>query len=568
MRFLPLAEVAGSVRGSPPGGQAQQGFDLLQSGVSLASPGRVQSLLNAAWASMQAGRAQRSKRIRRTLRRSWTYGGGKKTAAKVGIGVAFGAVFVGVSIATAGAGAPVVAGLAVGAWAVGQATDAGFAKLSGRRYRGLKRTANWVNDYRTTNSQEQQDNAMILNERAHKTIRRSFEHLRRAVRKWEAARPAVTDFRNSATCHDAMAVALSTFSVSHHLDKARNYAYPSMFMCRLLLNAVAEWRTAWLQAEPKLEQAAGDVIDRHGQCGSPCYASDTIPQVVAARRPGAPTLWTDAEIQDRRDRLDEMEKLLDSSGVVPPPPPAPGARDAQVRGSLMFKDAAARYHIQHKTLKVKVKHGIQSMWARKTKGERKAFVVGQVLKGGVAAAGGAIGGTADLDAWTEPLIEAGFQAFDYAAGQATDGATADRPDQQLMDEDSIKHHEQASLAAAETQNHIQKAAVHVQEMIRLKEAIESGGDAQSCEEAVQQAREIFKVLHHIGKTQMYLDPAINLTELLCQSIADGMDHFRRAQNQAWAAAAAVAGKTKHADCAAVCYGPRDGLPAQPARPLR
>lgn len=79
---------------------------------------------------------------------------------------------------------------------------------------------------------------------------------------------------------------------------------------------------------------------------------------------------------------------------------------------------------------------------------------------------------------------------------------------------------------------------------------------------------MFKVLHHLGKIQLYLEQAIDITELLVKTTTDAQANFKRAQNQDWDAAVKVAGRTNHSACGNVCYGPKDNMPSELARRLR
>ena len=87
---------------------------------------------------MMQGRASKGGKLARSARRSWNYGGGKKTVIKVGVGLGVATGFAALGVATHGVGIPIIVGLAAGGLAVGKLSDTAFAKLWGRQYTGAK----------------------------------------------------------------------------------------------------------------------------------------------------------------------------------------------------------------------------------------------------------------------------------------------------------------------------------------------------------------------------------------------------------------------------------------------
>ena len=94
---------------------------------------KFQELERDARAELQQNREGTFGQAARSISRSWEYGEGKKTALKVSAGLAVSGVAIGVGAATMGIGTPIVIGLALGAFAIGQMTDLAFAKLWGRQ---------------------------------------------------------------------------------------------------------------------------------------------------------------------------------------------------------------------------------------------------------------------------------------------------------------------------------------------------------------------------------------------------------------------------------------------------
>lgn len=534
----------------------------------MADAQRVEMLLGAAYTSMLEARGNRAKKIRRSLRRSWQYGGGKKKVAKLAVGAAFGAIFVGVSAATAGAGAPVIAALAIGGFMVGQMSDVGFAKLSGRKYRGKQKTQNWMDKYRSMNSEEQTENLQVTQERAHKTIRRAFEHYRRAVRKARAAQEAAQAAATDQTCDAAAEMVLSTLHVSHHFDKARTYEFPALFLCQTLLQTYKTYLRVWQTGEPNLRARAAEILDGHAQdtaCESdPCFAVEPVQQGAALPHP---TFWDATVIARKENELKELDDELTMAGFAPGAPAPPGARDAVQRAHALFQDAGKKYHVEHKSLRVKMKHGITNMWARKTSGERKAFVASKVVAAGLAAGGGGVsGGTASLDLpkFFDPLLEVGFEATQEAVDQIVDRATED---EELGGQSDIEHHKDAARAGAEGQSTIQKAAVHLFEIMKIMDALKTSEKATDCASAVERAREIYKIEHHLGKTQKYLGDSIAKVLMLGNDLKAKVDASKAANEQVFQLALRIVGRTSHGNCGKVCYGPANGQAFMPARRL-
>lgn len=537
----------------------------------MADRARIRWMTQTAYQSMEAGRDSRAKKIRRSMRRSWQYGGGKKTAAKIAVGAAFGAVFVGVSVATAGAGAPVVAALAVGGFMVGQMSDAGFAKLSGRKYRGAKKTNSWMEKYRQMNEEEQKESLHSLDERAHKTIRRAFEHFRRGIRKAQAFTTAANQANADRTCDAASEMVLSALHASHHFDKARLYAFPAFFLCELLLRTYGEYLQLWRRSEAGVLTRVGELLDEHNgnACeSSVCFAVAPVQPIGVAR----PSLWDQGKIDELTNKVQKLDDKLTAAGFAPAPPAPSGARAAVDRAHQLFMHAGTKYHRERRRLRVKMKHGVTTMWARKTTGERRAFVGSRVVSAGLAAAGGGVGGAGlaaesaghAFPAWVDPITELTSQVTENVLGQGIDAATADGD---APDAGDIAHHKEGTAVGAASQENLKKAAVHLYEIVKLVEQLKSSEKATDCDSALARLREAYKIEHHLAKTQTYLEASIKQADFLGTKLAEQTDQFKQAHDAAFALAVRIVGRTNHADCGSVCYGPKGQLLTMPARPL-
>lgn len=517
----------------------------------------------SALASMQAGRDSKLKKVRRSVRRSMTYGGGKKKAAKIAIGVGFGAIFVGISVATAGVATPaLIAGLAVGSWAVGQMTDAGFAKLGGRKYRGGRATNEWVEKYTMPDNAEK---AKALEERAHKTVRRTFEHYRRSIDKAKDARSLMMSLSGATgTCDEAADVAMSLMSLTRHLEKARIYAYPGLFLAEWVLEAFRVYANKW---NGEGTQAVMEQVDARikafmeGHQGDPCSEDgfcfvESKGQHPDNRAPSAqplPPLWTTAQMDQAKDRIDEARDRLDLSAVCAPPASHHNAT------RLLYQDAGAKYERRRTGARgaaIKTKHGITSVWARKTHTEKKSYAVSQTVGAGLSAGSAGIGGALfanniNLAAGWEFLIEGGFQVVGNLGNEAIDrNVEATDASQQTIDRQ--KH---GSAIAAEAQDYLRKAAVHIWEAQKIVEALGSSQDAdiKTCDDIVARLRELYKVRHHLTKAQAYLGEGIAFVVLLATKLAEKIEISNNIHRVAFTQIDMVMRRGDHSKCGKVCY---------------
>lgn len=520
---------------------------------AMADQNQIDKIMGIAYNMMLSRREGRAGGAARSIRRSFEFGTGKKTAAKIGIGVAFGALAVGLSFASFGTAAPFIAAVAVGAFATGQLTNVGFAKLSGRKYRGVQRTNSWIEQYRNG----QDDHAEELkstNERAHKTIRRAFEHYRRGVRKATKLKESYLSAMDQPTCDAAADMVTRMFSVSHHWDKSRIYLVPALFLSQALLAAYEEMLQLFERSEAGMQTTLGELLDRHGP--APCDDVWCVATRNDLGQPGArPALrWDQAHIQSIRDRLDQHEDRILSAGFASRPPAVDGT--VEIRTQQLFLDAGRAYSANRKRLGVRMSHGIKNVFARKTRSERISFGAGLGLSAVTAAAGGSVSGATagmNMPAFFSPLVELGFQVTENSSGEVIDAAAgmADRNTGTTQ----IAHQREGTRTAADAQDVLQKAAEHMQEILKVGDLLQEAGRVgdRDCPAVIERLRTFYKIHHHLGKVEDYLGTGIDRIEVLATALAQKMDRFVPAHDRIWAETARIIATADHTQCAEVCY---------------
>ncbi|HET7131076.1 MAG TPA: hypothetical protein VFJ95_02455, partial [Gammaproteobacteria bacterium] len=268
----------------------------------------AQKLLADAWHEMI--RSKSTGGFGRRIRRGWKYGEGKEIVGKTAAGVAVGAVFVGVSIATAGAATPVVIAIAAGAFAAGQVPGAAASIIKNRKgLHGITNTANWVSNMASADPDSHREHVKKLDMAAHKTLRRAYEHYRTALRKSsesEKVRARLTATKD-VPCADVFELIQKTLSVSHHLYKARLYIEPAIYLQRVLLVALREWIADWARHEKALAalvtQALGPNGIDHGTCGKDCYRNAAAVKGGTAQ---LAALLTDADLDVYDKQLEDL----------------------------------------------------------------------------------------------------------------------------------------------------------------------------------------------------------------------------------------------------------------------
>lgn len=523
----------------------------------MADQKRIDALLNQAFLEMSQARADKHKGRMRAIRRGWQYGGGKKKAAKIGIGLAIGGVVLAVSLGTGGAGLPLIAGLAAGAFAASQLSDAGFAKLAGRQYRGAQRTTSWIDEYRAMNAAAQRDAVKTLDERAHKTVRRAFQHYRKASSKAVNAKSAFDVVKGQdATCEDLANLVCSTLSVSHHLDKARLYAHPSIFMCELLLKIYDDERVQWEAIAKALPGAVDSHIDSHQgkSCGvSECFA-------VGAARVGWPAdhpeIWSQPDVQHLNKKLAELESLLGDAPTSTPP----NRRLQQTRE--LWNDAKTKYEQRDFVV---IKHAISNAWSRKTTKEKVTYGIGKGVSVGLAGTGAGMGGGLDAvgadTGFFDILVELGFQSLEFGAGEVTDAAMGDdntqgagdllkphrkwKPPTQDLDRQSVR-----ARVAASAQDEMRKAAIHLYEIHKIKVGLNDLADeGDDCDVTVEKIRELYKIEHHLAKTQEYLHETALMLNQFVRLLANKIKACNKLEKSVWKECDRVIGGSNHGACA-------------------
>ena len=520
----------------------------------MADPTRVKMMMDLAYGVMKGRRLTGG--AARAVRRSWEFGSGKKTAAKLAVGLGIGAVAVGVSLATAGAGAPIIAAIAGGAFLAGQASNAGFCKLSGRQHRGVQRTNSWIQQHLDTNQSSQRDDLAATNERAHKTIRRAFEHYRRGVRKAAAMRTAVVEAAQGATCDHGVSAATSTFSAAHHFNKARVYATPGLFLCQILLDTYMDMLSLYSRSLPGMTSKVGDLLEAHN--GSSCESDICfLERDLVQGRHDHSERWQENALQDKMsaaaDKAETLNAIQDqlmatAASILPAPD---GNMPAHSRTRMLFQHAGRQYHVQRKRIGVRMRHGVRNVFARKTKGERVAVAVNTGAGVVIAGAGVGLSMHVDLAPALDALCELGFQAVETAAGEGIDRATADGD----ADQRGIDHGDAGTKAGAASQSALQKAAEHMLEIIKVERDLNESAKATDCDSAFERLRKFFKIEHHLGKADENLAEAIGYLEMLSVALTAKQENFVTAQNGVFVLVRDIVSQPDHSGCEGACYDP-------------
>ena len=558
---------------------------------------QARALINFAWKELEKDRKGFFKGKARAFRRGWKYGEGKKTAKKVGIGVGVAVAFTVVGAATAGAGVAtvaVVAALAVGGYAAGQAASGSLAVLGSKSNRGLPSVTGWLNSEQAATTAFNLESARALDERAYSLTRRAYEHYRTAYRKARDIATTATGLRKQnpaqIDCGQVLEMVTAMLSISHHLLKARLYLEPTIHFQRVLLSALDDWRTRWDLWYHDMREVINDAMKRDaadspGGCGPNCF------QKKGADRhkfEGAEELWGAKTIAGHDKRLATLFVKL---------APAPRARpnlnvhgDALTRASRMFGDVKRWHDANREALGLRMRHWISNTFARKTKGEVTAFALSQTAAVAITASSGSsamvqavadaaapavISQTLDqvIKAFTELGKGVGQNMGETAGGIVGDqlaGIVGDRVAFKGDPEDADLNVGRDSAAAA-TENrdlirkaaqHIYKANEHADALFVLQNTIIDG-----CEHAVETAEHVLVVYHHLSKAQRYLEESLNLTFALGNVVGALQDRMDDSTIACWQWAAARVAHGDHRVCDFYCYGPSRENRATPAFPL-
>lgn len=489
----------------------------------------IRKLKKRAMDEMLAGRDNTLGEAARVAERSWKYGEGKKTATKVAVGTTVGVAIAGIGAATHGAGIPVIIGLAIGGFTVGQMSDMAFAKAWGRQYTGGKRTQEWLNHPQVIDTFGK---SKLLEERAHKTVRRAFQHFRTAC---ENARNLHLVLRSPQTCDQAFDMMSELLGVKRHLDKARLYIFPAMFLAHHVLDYYDQSWKQWSGKDDKAANASWHpqkfcvISTNPDEC---VYTGHARPAQSAQAKPLPGIPWNPGtfNVHDESHLLDDLATRLGTDPVLRLPYPGQFRPGVQ----RMF-DAAEQEYNENRTV-TKLKHGVTNPLLRKTTGEQTAL---GVKKGAsVLLAGGSIGAHIHADeafGALAMLIDAAFSSPDLLIEEGVEGIGNDvqpqRPDIELQRE--------GAKAGAEAQEGLRKAAVHLWEtgnvMGRISEVNNGGYDftGTSCKEAVEYLRQVYKIQHHLLKTQKYLTETIEQITDLAERIDKGLTALTNVSNIAF-----------------------------------
>jgi hypothetical protein len=454
-------------------------------------------LKHAAMEQMTERRAGTGKAINRSIRRSWEYGEGKKTAVKVGGSLAIAGIFGAVGAATHGVGLPIVIGLAAGGLVVGKLSDTAFAKVWGRQYIGGGRTREWVQEFQAPSDMGE---AKLLEERAHKTIRRAYQHYRTGFAKAEAL-PAGAILTS---CDQCVAALVKALGAKHHLDKARLYLHPALFLAEALM--IAHYGR-WNDFKDHEEVVCNAEWHSNHRCEGKCFMtlSKTFPPALVKEH-----LWTQGDIERQARKLEDARRTIETDPTIQGSGPSQGY-NKEIR--WLYEDAMAIYGNRQLA---KLKHGVTNMWDRKTKGEQKAFAAKQGASIGLAALGGGIHGHYDevLDG-AAILLDAGLTALDTSSAEGIESL-----DRGPTRPTNLAKHKDGSQIASESQEAMRKAAIHLFEINTICGEVEkaNGNRIGDCEGALDYLSEIFRIQHHLSKTEHYLTETIHtvteLTELV------------------------------------------------------
>jgi hypothetical protein len=466
------------------------------------SKNRVEDLKRYALNQMNAGRDDLLKQVSRSIERGWDYGEGKKTAAKVAVGATVGAGVAAIGVVTHGAGIPVIAGLAVGGFVVGNMSDTAFAKLWGRNYTGGAASREWMGNNPKIDSGGQ---AKLMEERAHKTVRRAFQHYRTACEKMKAVKKLCIVAPQS--CDQASEAVTALLEVKRHLDKARMYVYPSIFLSGHVLEYYEKTWTKWSGKDDDDVRGAWHP-DKNCGC-SRCYFTQN-PNLVAH----VPAPWDQGNfnLAKMKSEIATAKKQMEIDPTLGAPIPnniGKGTRD-------LFLDAQYAY-TYHRGMGVKMAHSFTNQWARKT--NREKVIVGAKQVVSAALAGGSAGAHVHADELLNALavfIDGAFTSFGLVFGEGSEDVT-------LGSAPANGHIESQAYGSAmgeESQEQLRKSATHLWEAGKVIGRIwseNSNSDdfkGTTCDQAVEYERQVYKIRHHLVETRCYLEETIELvTEL-------------------------------------------------------
>jgi hypothetical protein len=479
-------------------------------------PYGARALVTKAYKEMTEGRESTPDIAIRGARYEWDYRGGKKTALKFGVGLTIGAGVVSVGVATHGAGIPVVIGLAAGSLALGVATDTAFAKLWDRDKRGGKKTQNWLQSYTQPKTAW---GTKEVEERAHKTVRRAFQHYLTAwLKAQQVIERLVRNPQEIGSCRQGVDEVTEMLSIVHHLEKARLYIHPAVYLSVALLDAYDTFR-AYYEYKERIayqERWHTDMV----RCNSnTCYMQDFANTDINFWIP----LWKSEQREDIKGKLrsarakiylkaeSSLVELTDSWS----PDPNPVVQNKLRVVKELFRYARDNYD---RNIGTKISHGISNDWERKTDKERMIFLAEHTIDLGLRA------GTAGLAGGAEALLHGFAPLADLTADMVAQTAEVG------LDHIGIDHKNPVNLpepgvdiqTGASSQESLRNSAVHLFEIYRINTEL-SDMRIKTCDEMVKACRLIFEIQYHLKKVEKYLDETIERVTMLTDRISQDID---------------------------------------------
>lgn len=480
----------------------------------------VLKLKSRAKEEMQKGREDVINRMARSAERGWKYGEGKKTALKVGVGVGAGLGIAGIGVATHGLGIPVIAGLAIGGFTVGQMSDTAFGKLWGRQYTGGERTQEWLNHGRVIDTSGK---SKLLEERAHKTVRRAFQHYRTAQEKAQT----LPLMRPPNTCEQAFGMMTDLLHVKRHLDKARLYLFPALLLSHHVLEY---YEKAWQQWDGKDDAAAKGRWHPEKFCVISSRNLDACVYTGNPAGPGRPPIvWNRGtlNVHHEQQQLDNLAIKLGIDPVVL----CRHIQQLSLGTRRMFEDAEREYD-EHR-VGAKLKHSYVNQWQRKTTAEQVGFAVKKGASVGLAGATIGVQVPSEAIHGISVLVDMGFTALDLGIGEGSEPveeALLTAPQQP-----DLESQRDGAKAGAGAQEGLRKAAVHLwesgnawQKIIDANGGVDFSG--HTCAEATEYLRQVYKIEHHLVKSQNYIHETIETITILAEAVERGLVNLTAISN--------------------------------------
>jgi hypothetical protein len=526
----------------------------------------IRVMKNEALSFMQSHRAAFSPI--RAIKRSWKYKDGKKNLSRMALAAGVTTLGVVVGVVTHGAALPIIAALAAGQYAVGKMGDSAFMALYGNQYKGATRTREFIENY-TSVDFDTEGEAKRLSSRAHSTIRRACQHYRKGWEKLDELQRKVQHPVES--CDQAAEQLTLLWQAKRHLDKAWLYIHPACYLSRAMFNFYKSYRDEWrgVSARKAKEDQLSQIIvnamklheeDLGGACLSyPCYW-ESVPKGEA--KGASPIheehLWDNP---DRREKkLIKAERILAMDPTVVAASISFASPEISDDTKSLYFDTRASYF--NRSVLIKIKHKVTNAWDKKTKSEKAAFGVGQVMSVGLAA--GAVG-VPDFGKPSEVVLGYASQAVETIIDTGID-ASAEAGAQAAAIPGGPLKGAVGTGGAKEGQENLQKAAIHLWEAgelsgklgERIKKYEERFDENDVCGAVVDIIAEIYTLKHHLVKAQKPLEEAIEMVEECVVALEKDFPRLKTGHNDIVKNINAFMAKNKHSSCKTHCiYAPAD-----------